>query len=294
MWTPQTGKWINPKYAAKETPTEQFQWAIGFYESGNYKKAIAEFRKILRFYPLSKYASEAQYYIGRSNEELGNFYQAFKDYQTVIDKYPYTERIEEAIRRQYQIGNLFYEGRKTKIFGLELTPSLDKAVEIYQQVIDNAPYGKFADIAQYRLGLAYEKGKDYINASVAFKRVIENYPNSDLVDDAKYRLAVVSLKDFERTDYNAEGIDRAREEFESFLRSYPDTEMRSEAQKIITELDDKKAENEFRIAQFYEKQKKFKSAAIYYQSIVDDYPGSNWSVKALEKLQLYKKQGKLD
>ena len=290
IWTPQTGKWINPKYAAKETPIEQFQWAMSFYEDKDYKKALAEFAKVIKYYPLSKYASESQYYLGRTHEELTNFYMAFKEYQMLIDKYPYTERINEVVKRQYQIGNLFYEGRKAKIFGLEILPSLDKAIEIYKQVVENTPYGEFADIAQYRLGLAYEKARDYINASVAYKRVIENYPNSELVDDAKYRLAVVSLKDFEQTSYNEEGIDRAREEFEGFLRRYPDTEMQTEAENIISELNDKKAENEFKIAQFYESQKKFTSAAIYYQSIVDNYPRSNWSVKALEKLQLLRKR----
>ena len=30
-WTPQTGRWINPKYASKATPQEQYEWARGYH-----------------------------------------------------------------------------------------------------------------------------------------------------------------------------------------------------------------------------------------------------------------------
>ena len=48
---------------------------------------------------------------------------------------------------------------------------------------------------------------------------------------------------------------------------------------------EKEAENSFLVAQFYEKQRQYKAAKIYYQTVVDDYRNSSWASKALVKIQ---------
>ena len=45
------------------------------------------------------------------------------------------------------------------------------------------------------------------------------------------------------------------------------------------------SENNFIIAKFYEKQKNYKAAKTYYQSVADDYKNTKWAVKALEKIR---------
>ena len=35
MWTPETNKWINPKYAVKDTPQEQLQVGTDLYKTTN-------------------------------------------------------------------------------------------------------------------------------------------------------------------------------------------------------------------------------------------------------------------
>jgi len=37
--------------------------------------------------------------------------------------------------------------------------------------------------------------------------------------------------------------------------------------------------------QFYEKQKNYKAAKIYYQAVADDFRHTSWSVKALNKIR---------
>jgi len=39
------------------------------------------------------------------------------------------------------------------------------------------------------------------------------------------------------------------------------------------------------IAEFYEKQEKFKAAKVYYQDVVDQYDNTTWAKQALEKIQ---------
>jgi len=292
IWTPQTGKFINPKYAVKETPQKQHEWAMVFFESKDYKRALVEFEKLVKNYPFAKLTSEAQFYVGLCYEETGQYYKAFENYQLVIDKYPYTERVEEIIEREYRIGNLFYSGQKAKVFGMAVLPAKDKAIEIFAKVVENAPYGEYADIAQYKLGQCYVDLRDYINAALAFKEIIENYPKSPLVDDAKYQIAMCAAHSTTGPEYNEEDTDRAIKEFKDFVRRYPDSHMEKEARQFVSKLEDQKAENSFNIAQFYEKRNNPQSAVIYYEEILTQYPESEWSTKALERLQIIRKQTK--
>ena len=92
IWTPKTGKWVNPKTVVKPNPKEQFELAKSFYDEKKYEDAKREFRKLLRQYPKSFEASESQYYLGDTEEAQGNLYEAYQAFQKVIDKYPFSER----------------------------------------------------------------------------------------------------------------------------------------------------------------------------------------------------------
>ncbi len=99
IWTPKTGKWINPKTAVKPTPKEQFDLAKGFYDEKKHEDAKREFRKLLKAYSKSLEAAESQYYLGLIEDNLGNLYEAFLSYQKIIDKYSFSERIPQIIER---------------------------------------------------------------------------------------------------------------------------------------------------------------------------------------------------
>lgn len=292
IWTPETKKFINPKYEPKETPQKQFDWAMTFFESQDFKKAINEFNKLIERYPLSKLSSEAQFYIGEAYENMGEYYRAFESYQLVIDKYPYTERVEEIIEREYRIGNLFYAGQKSKILGLALLPAKDKAIEIFSKVVENGPYSQYADTAQYKLGQCHMEMDDYISAALAFKKIIENYPKSPLIDDAKYKIAMCAASSTSGPEYNEEDTNEAIKEFRDFVKRYPDSHMEKEARHFINKLENQKAQNNFSIAQFYEKGGNVDSAIIYYEEILNKFPESELAAKALERLQIIRKQTK--
>src|SRR3989338_8133061 len=139
VWTPSSKKFINPKYAVKDSPKEQFDWAMSFYNAKDYQRAAAEFEKLTKHYEYSEYASKAQYYVGLSYENMGKYYTAFQNYQKAIDNFPHIENIDEIIEREFNIANLYASKDNPKVLGVDILTSLDKAVEIYKKVVDNAP-----------------------------------------------------------------------------------------------------------------------------------------------------------
>lgn len=291
IWTPETGKWINPKYAVKDSPQEQLQWAMNFYDAKSYSRAIKEFRKLITHYPLSALAAEAQYHIGLSWENLEEDYQAFLAYQKTLDTYLYTSRTEEIIGKEYRIGNLFYAGKKRKILGMTILPAKDKAIEVFRAVVDNAPYGKYADVAQYKIGLCFKENGDFAQAKLEFEKVLKKYPESNLAEDAQYQIALSALESSLDYDYDQGSTDKALKDFKKVIISSPYADIsKEEVDTAIRRLEDKKAKKAYKIGEFYERQGHTESAAIYYNDVIKGFPETLWAAKALERLQVIEKK----
>ncbi|MGE4357777.1 MAG: outer membrane protein assembly factor BamD [Candidatus Omnitrophota bacterium] len=290
IWTPQTGKWVNPKYAVKDSPQEQLEWAMKLYMDKNYKSAISEFRKLIKYYPNSPQACDAQYFIGRAYEELSKFYEAFKAYQKVIDTYPYTQKVEEIIEREYRIGDLYFAGHKDKILGMEIVSSLERALEIFQTVVENAPYGQYAAPSQYKIGIILGKLGRYEEAKQAFLKLEKNYPDSEFAKEVKYQIGLLGHKVSPKSFYTQEETEAAIKEVEEFLMTNPDSALREDAQKILADLRNKKAESLFNTAQFYERQKHFDSAVLYYEDIINNFSDTEWAAKSLERVAIIKQK----
>lgn len=289
IWTPKTGKWVNPRTAVKPSPQEQFSLARELYEAKSFTDAEREFRKLLKGYPKSFEASESQYYIGRIEEERGNLYRAYKAYQTVIEKYPFSERIQEIVDREYRIAERFAGGRRTKDVPLSVE---NPAAEIFTTVVENSSYGARAPGAQYQLGMVLKGMKNYYEAEDAFNKVISSYPESEWAASAQFQIAACRAAASRAAAYDQGSTEEARKKFGEFLEEHPDAALSTDAQKNIGELGEKEAESKFEIAAFYEKQKAFDAAKIYYNDILTSYPESAWAAKALERIKVLENKKK--
>ncbi len=285
IWTPKTGKWINPKRQAKPDPKSQFEFAKSFYDTKDYEQAKREFKKVLKEYSKSFEASEAQYYLAVIEEKQGNLYPAFLAYQAVIDKYPFSERIGEIVQMEYNIAEAFMSGEKRKAMGVVL-PVENPAIEILNKVIDNSTYGPLAPKAQYKLGLVLKSLLRPYEAEDAFNKVVANYPDSEWAEPARFQIASCRAMLSKSPDYDQGSAAEAKQKFEGFVKDHPDAELSKDAEKNIESLSDKEAESKYNIAKFYQKQKAFDAAKIYYQDVIDNYSQTKWAEMAKDALQL--------
>lgn len=289
IWSPQTG-WIGPTGAVKDSPEEQLAFALSFFERKDYDRAIKEFKKLLKAYKASKEAAEAQYYLGRSYEEDGDYYRAFLEYRKTVQTYPSTARFEEILEREYQLGNHFLAGKKRTLLGVAaLLPARDKAVEVFQAIVDDGPFSEYGQLAQYKLGLAHLALHDYEPAVTAFEQLISSHPDSPLVDDARYQIAQASLKGTFRAGYDQSPTDLALRELEAFVQEYPESDLTPEAKQRLEELKDRRAQHEYLVGQFYERRRRPMSAAVHYEGLVNRFPGSPWAAQAAARLQILQK-----
>jgi len=289
IWTPKSGKWVNPKNLPKDNPKEQFAYAKSFFDENKYEEAKKEFRKLLKAYPKSAEAAESQYYLGLTEEKQDRLYEAYQAYQAVIDKYPFSERIAEIIELEYKIAEKFMGGAKRKALGIDL-PVDNPAIEIFGKVVENSTYGPFAPKAQYKLGLVLKGLLRYYEAEDEFNKLVSRYPDSEWASAAKFQIASCRASLSKGAAYDQGAVQEAKEKFELFVKEHPDAVLSLEAEKNISQIREKEAEANYNIGRFYEKQKVFDSAKIYYNDIIKNYSDSSWAKEAVARLQIMERK----
>ena len=296
-WTPETGKWINPKYYVGETSAEQWQLAIEAYEAGNYETALREFNKVLEHFPSSEEAPEAQFMVGDCYEKLGSPYEACQSYQEVIDKYPSTGKLKEIVKRQKNIADYFYSYKHTdmsiaeKAKGIFTISNWEKAANIYQMVVKNYPYYEKADEVQYRIGDCYMQMEKYEIARAEFAKISSQYPDSDWLDDAEYQKAICWMNESERFPNSEQIFEKAIKSFKDFIDRYRDSEFIDEAKEKLSQLNNRKSQRIYEIALFYEKSQDFNSAKIYHQQIIEQFPDSVWAILSRYRINTMQENG---
>ncbi len=108
---PSTSTAVAPATAAFATGgdkdgAQQYTAAFDLLKEGQYAKSIAAFDSFLKSYPDSKYADNAQYWLGEANYVSRQYKTALDAFQTLIAKYPDSSKISGA---RLKIGYTYYE-----------------------------------------------------------------------------------------------------------------------------------------------------------------------------------------
>ncbi len=284
LWTPESGKWISEKNIEKKSAMLLYEQAQSFEEAGDISKAIAAHRKLIRQYPASSIAPDAQYRIAQLLETQSDYYKAFKEYEKVIANYPSYKKYNEILEREYQIGNLYLSGEKIKFLGIAMLPAVDKSIEIFESIVRTAPYSSIASRAQFNVGEAYRKVKRYGEAIPEYQKVVENYPESDLAGEARYQIGQCSYQKTLAASFDQTNTDIALQSMQTFLKKEAGSKKSVEIKQRIDELTNRKAKKSFDIAEFYNRSNSEEAAIIYYQDVIDNFPQTEYARTASKKI----------
>ncbi len=288
IWSPKTGQWRSSN--SIRTPDLQLKDALEDFSNHKYKKALGEFRKIVRQFPDAYEAAEAQYYIGKCFEALKNPYRAYLEYNKLIEIYPNSKHIQEAVRAQFNIGKSFLEWKEKRILGVPLVLLSDHpSVEIFRKIVDTSPNSEYAPKALYELADFFEKRNRLDEAKEVLHKLIDNYPENELAKKARYKLAFIKSKILTETDYDLTEAEDAERDLKQLLTERGDSDSSAlKASEELANLREKEAKKNFDIASFYEKQNRFKSAVIYYRIVMDKYPDTSFAELAKERIESLK------
>ncbi len=264
--------------------SDQFALGQQAEQAGNLKRAISAYRKVVKRFPRTDQARDAAFKLGELYEKAGDFSRAFDAYQKLIDDYPGSTRFDEAVEAQFKIATLYLEGERQRLLGIPTFASMTRAQEMFQSVIKNAPFTKFAPLSQFNLGMAFEKQGKYPEAVAEYQTVIDRYPESDLADDALYQIAYVFFRQARAGSNDQTLAQKARDGFQDFLLRYPDSEKAAQAEENLKLLEGRKTQSSIEVARFYDKARQYKAAVIYYNVVLQQQPGSPEAEEAQRRI----------
>jgi outer membrane protein assembly factor BamD len=280
------GKWQRPR--AKE----QLEVAQAAFDKKDYSLALKAARRVVRVWPLSDYAPQGQYLVGRCYQSTGKDEKAFQEYQKLIEKQPKIANYQEIVLRQYEIANKFLAGKWFKLWGyIPIFSSMDKTSGMYAKIVKNGPYSDVAPKAQMNIGAAREKQKNFALAAKAYETAADRYHDRPQVAaDALYRQALAYNKQAQTAEYDQNTAGQAISTFTDFMTLYPNDSRVVNAQKIITSLKTEQARGSFQIAKFYEKYSKWNGALVYYNEVILLDPNSRYAAPARQRIDELKKR----
>lgn len=280
----ETAKWQRTR--AKD----QVQVAEDAFAAKDYSVTLRAAHRVMRVWPLSDYAPRAQFLIARCLEVKGKDEAAFNAYQVIIDKYPKSTQYSEVLWRQFLIAGRFLNGQWFKLWNtIPLYPSMDETAKLYEKIVANGPYSEVAPHAQLNIGAAREKQKNYDEAVRAYNVAADRYNNQPLIAaDAMYRAGVAWEKQADTAEYDQNAAAQAIAAYTDFMVVFPDDPRMATAQKAVTRMKAEQVRGSFAIAKFYEKNRKWAGAIIYYSDVLQLDANSPLAAEARQRIEALK------
>lgn len=288
IWSPKSKKIKHAKQAASTLPTLQYAQAYMQYEAKQYQRAIKGFKKLLKKYPDAQEAADSQFYLAQAYLAIKKSVEAFDAYQKLVESYPNSKHINEAIDQQFSIADSFVREPK-KMLGMSKYDFTDHpSIEMFRKIVEKSTYSPQAPIAQYKLGVVFNYLSKYDEARQEFQKVVDMFPESEWAAPARYQLALATVKSFGGVDYDSTNLEDAAKRLAEFVRLHPQAEVAPQAEQKLDHMIRQEAQKDFETAQFYERLQKYTSARGYYQRVIELYGDSEYADKAKECLKKLK------
>lgn len=263
---------------------ELFSKAQEAERSGNLGRAIKAYRALVRRHPNDTLAPGSLYRMAQLHEQLRQYLKAAQAYAILAEKFPKSDRFDESIEALFRIGEMYLAGKKVKVLGIPLKASMGEAANIFMAIIRTAPYGKYTARATFDLGRAREKQGSEDAAIAAYQSVVEKFPNDPVAIDAQYQIGYIWSQTTRSGSYDPAAAAKAKTGFQDFLYRYPNSEKSAQARENLKRMESKQTSTAFEIARFYDKQKHYRAAAIYYNDVIRQQPGSREGDRAKKRI----------
>lgn len=225
-----SGKQPQPSWTAEE----YFQYAKEKYDDEDYYNAVNDFTVVILRYPGSFVADSSQYLLGMCHFKLEEFIISSAEFSKLINTMSRSPLVPDA---QLMLAESYYEMSPRPPLDQEYTL---KALREYQIFLEDFPTHKRREEAEKKIfelreklaekqwmnAELYRKMREFKSSLIYFDIVLEKYYDTEYADDALLGRATVHM--------DTEEYDLAREDLTLFKDKFPNSDLLSAAERMLT------------------------------------------------------------
>lgn len=252
-----------------------YEEALSAQRAGNRGKAVRLYRKISKNYPAADFAAQALYNTGIIQYDRKKWKKAFVAFQSILIFHPDFPQFNELVDYQFRIALAHSKGDNIRFLFVIPYRALNRSVDYFEIVVNNAPYSNLAPLALMNVALIHQYKGQTAEAIDALDRLINNYPTSLLADDAYLSLAETFATLVQGSQYDQGATREAISYFEDFLILFSQNEDIARAEKGLEEMEDVYARSKLVIGQYYFKYRRwYQAAEIFFNEAITIAPES--------------------
>jgi len=270
----------------REGPEAQWDRVREFVAQNKLRRAIRHAGYLVQTWPDHPRAPEAQKLIGDLQVKRGKHKEAFLAYQVLIDAYAGQFNYGDLIRTQIGLARAV-ETREIRALISRYTDPLD-AVPLYRQIITNAPHAVETPSLLFGIGEIFMEKRKHAEAIVEFDLLEQRYPAHPLALHAACRRAEAYERLARRHATDASTTRSAWMAYRYFLETYPQAEQATTTKARAQEkyFYNRLAGMHFEQARFYQENMRRPGAALVaFQAMVQQFPDSEWTEEAVQRIQ---------
>ena len=221
------------------TPSQKLAYAEKLYNEEDYQEALSEFQALVLQYPGSAIIDEAQYYLGMTRYQRGEYILAAYEFSKLIKNMPASKYMSEA---QFMLAQSYYKLSPNYQLDQKFTK---KAIQEFQAFIDFFPSDKKVKEAEEKISELNDKlaEKDYLIAYIYEKL---DYNKAALIyydllldtyHDSKY--APLAMYDKIKLLIQRDENSKALEEIAKFIELYPNNDKVNDVKELKNSLESK-------------------------------------------------------
>lgn len=258
---------------AMSTPAEQYAHAERLRNQGKTRKALKAFRALVHNWHDSDYAPRAQLAYALLLERQKKYLEAFKEYQYLIDNFAGDFPYEVVLENQFRIAHHLMTTRQAKFWKFKGFKATERALPLFQELVENAPNWERSADAQFYIGIIHEGRKSYEKAVRAFEELYFQYPQHERTAEGLFHRAYCLYLIAGERAHDKRALREAVSALSQYTRRYPDSTHNLEVARYLSELKEELAGMYYDIAVYYDTTAvRPKAALIAYRDFVSRFP----------------------
>ncbi len=268
----------------------QKKTVLGVFEVTGYAEGMEIMERISEQAPDTPIGTEATVAMAQQYEEKGQFTKALRIYEKLLTEQPDSDFRDQVIDRQYAIATAYLGGQKKRIFRVVKLKGYAEGVRIMEKITDRAgidtQMGLNASIA---VAEHFERKKDFNTAYLKWWEISSQYQTGKTGRDALLNMARCkhaaynNPPEHKRPFYDASSLNIAKSCYEKFKLLYPADTEEIDVDEVLKEINEQLAYKQFSIGQYYQRTGNKQSANLYFDMVINDWPGTRAAEMAKEK-----------